>query len=56
MGDMEPEPAISSNQAQFSMKGLGHYPRQKTLDPQFVLTTRCAGKKDGAEFEGGANQ
>lgn len=42
---MEPELAISCNQAGLPVEGLGHQPSHKTLDPQFVLPTRCAGVK-----------
>jgi hypothetical protein len=56
MEDMELEPAISCNQARLPMEGLGHQPRNKTLNPQFVLPIRCVGVKDAAEFEEGANQ
>jgi hypothetical protein len=47
---MEPELAISCNQARFPMEGLGQQPSHKTLDPQFVLPTGYAGIKDGAKF------
>jgi hypothetical protein len=38
------------------MEGLGHQLSHKTLDPQFSLPTKYAGIKDGAGFEGRANQ
>ena len=44
MDDMEPEPAIFYNQAR-PHEALGHQTNHKTLDPQFVLPTRCAGIK-----------
>jgi len=48
MEDMEPEPAISVTRQDFQWK--------EPLDPPFLLPTRCAGVKDGAEFEGRANK
>jgi hypothetical protein len=53
---MNPKLVISCNQARLPMEGLGHKLSHKTLDPQFVLPTRCAGVKEGTEFEGRANQ
>ena len=50
MGDMEPELAISCNLARIPMDGLEH------LRPTIVLPTKCGGLKNGAEFEGRANQ
>jgi hypothetical protein len=52
MENIEPETAISYNQARLPMEGLGHQPSHNSLDPQFVLTIRCTGVKDGVEFEG----
>ena len=56
MGDIEPESAITSNEASLPMEGLEHQPSHKILDPQFILPTRCVGLKRGAEFEGRANE
>ena len=41
-GDMKQEMAIYCNQARLPMEGVGHQPSHKTLDPQFVMPTRCA--------------
>lgn len=53
---MEPETVTSYNQARHPKEGLGHQHRHESLDPKFILTTRCAWVKDGAEFEERANQ
>ena len=45
MGDIEPELAISCIQKRFPMEKLVYQPSHKTLDPQFLLPTRCAGVK-----------
>jgi len=45
MGDMEPEILIFYNQQRLLVEGLGHQPRPKTFDPQYILPTRCAGLK-----------
>lgn len=44
MGHMEPETA-SYNQKRCVMEDLGHRPNHKTLEPEFVLPTRCVGVK-----------
>lgn len=56
MGDMMSELAFSCNQARLPMDGLGHQPCYKNFDPEFVLLTRYAIVKDGAQFKGRANQ
>jgi hypothetical protein len=56
MWGIESELAISCNQAGLPVKVLGYQPNHKTLDPQFVLPTRCVGIKDGAGFEEQTNQ
>lgn len=56
MGNMEPKMLISYNQKSLLVEGLGHQPRPKTYDPQFVLPTVYAGGKDRSEIEGLANQ
>jgi hypothetical protein len=53
---MEPESAISSNDARLPMEGLGHQPSHKTLDPQFILPTRYVGIKGSAQFERRVNE
>jgi hypothetical protein len=56
MGDMEPEPTISCNQARLLVEGLEHKSSHKTFNPHFVLPVRCAKVKYGSGFEGRANQ
>lgn len=41
MGDMDPEPAIFSNQARFLKAELAPKPRHKTFNLQSVLPPRC---------------
>jgi hypothetical protein len=53
---MEPKLANSCSQERLTMEALGQELSYKTLDPQFVLPTRCSRVKDGAEFEERANQ
>ena len=50
------ESTTCCNQTRILMEELGHKPSHKTVDSWFVLPTRCAGVKDGAEFEGRPNQ
>lgn len=45
MGDTEPEPPISCNQARIAVEDLGHQLSHKNFDLQFVLPRRCAGVK-----------
>jgi hypothetical protein len=45
LGVIKPEITTAYNQVRLPMKGLGHEPTQKTLDPQFVLPTGYAGIK-----------
>jgi hypothetical protein len=40
---MEPEMATSYSQAILPMKGWGHKPTHKTLDPKFVQLTNMQG-------------
>ena len=48
-GTMEPEVVTSCSQT-------GHWSTHKNFNPNFVLSTRNAGTKDGAETEGIAKQ
>ena len=45
MGNAEPEPAISCNQARLPVEGLAHQPSHKNLDLRLVLLARCPGVK-----------
>lgn len=51
---MESEPAISCNHASCLIGGIGT--PIEPQNPQFLLPTKCAGLKNGAEFEGRSNQ
>ena len=45
MGVVKPETAISCNQARLPIEALRPQANHKTINPQFVLSTRCAGIK-----------
>lgn len=46
----EPEQDIFWNKARLPLEGLGHQSYHKTIDQQFVLTTRCAGENELEEI------
>jgi hypothetical protein len=45
METMEPEMTTSCKKVKLPVEGWRHQPSPKNLDPQFVLSTRCAGIK-----------
>jgi len=55
-GDMKPEEATSYRQAGISVPQQRHQPTHTTFNPKFILSTRNAGREDGAETGGMANQ
>ena len=54
MGDVVFGFATSYKQVRLPIEGLGQL-SHKTLNPQYLLATRCTWVKDGTEFEGRTN-
>lgn len=48
--DMESEPGIFYNQSRPQVEGLGHQPRDKTLDLSYILPVECFGTRESRIF------